>query len=154
MKSYRFIAKIEPVSGGGACIYFPYDVEQEFGTRGRVPVKATIDGVPYTGSLIKYGKPLHMLPILKSIREQLGKGSGDSVAVELEKDASERTIEVPDDLAQALNREGLMDAFEKLSYTHRREYVRWIKEAKREATRAERLAKAVAMLRDNLRRTG
>ncbi len=53
---------------------FPYDVEKEFGTKGKVPVKVAFDGVPYVGSLIKYGHPLHMLPILKAIRMQTGKG--------------------------------------------------------------------------------
>ena len=57
MKVYRFKAHIEAGDGGGAYVLFPYDVEQEFGTKGKVPVKATFDGVPYTGSLIKYGNP-------------------------------------------------------------------------------------------------
>jgi hypothetical protein len=74
MKTYKFKARIEGASLGGACVYFPYNVEEEFGTRGRVPVKATFDGVPYSGSIVKYGAPLHMLGVLKSIREQIGKG--------------------------------------------------------------------------------
>ena len=61
MKTYKFKARIEGASVGGACVYFPYDVEEEFGTKGRVPVKATFDGVPYSGSLVKYGAPQHML---------------------------------------------------------------------------------------------
>jgi hypothetical protein len=46
MKRYTFEAIIEAGEGGGAGIAFPYSVEQEFGTRGSVPVKATLDGVP------------------------------------------------------------------------------------------------------------
>lgn len=76
MKTYKFKARIEAASGGGACVYFPYNVEEEFGTKGRVPVKATFDGVPYTGSMIKYGVPQHMLGVLKALREQIGKGAG------------------------------------------------------------------------------
>ena len=97
MKTYKFKARIEGAPGaagsGGACVYFPHDVEKEFGTRGRVPVKATFDGVPYTGSMIKYGAPQHMLGILKNIREQIGKGPGDMVEVTIEKDEAERTVE-------------------------------------------------------------
>ena len=86
MKTYKFKARIESAGGGGALIFFPYDVEKEFGTKGRVPVKATFDGVPYSGSMMKYGAPQHMLGILKSIREQIGKGPGDVVDVTIEKD--------------------------------------------------------------------
>ena len=64
MKTYRFTARIEAGDGGGAFVYFPYDAEKEFETTGRVPVKATLDGVPYTGSLIKYGNPVLMLLIV------------------------------------------------------------------------------------------
>jgi len=55
-------------------VLFPYDSEKEFATKGKVPVRATFNGVPYAGSLIKYRNPLHMMGVLKSIREQIGKG--------------------------------------------------------------------------------
>jgi hypothetical protein len=81
MKRYKFKAKIESGDGGGAYVLFPFNTEKEFATKGKVPVKATFDGVPYSGSLIKYGNPLHMLGVLKSIREQIGKGPGDMIEV-------------------------------------------------------------------------
>src|SRR5947209_8768153 len=105
MKIYKFIARIEDADGGGARVYFPYNVEEVFGTRGRVPVKATFDGVPYSGSLIKYGAPQHMLGVLKSIREQIGKGPGDMVEVTIEKDEAERTVEVPTEFEKLLKKE-------------------------------------------------
>ena len=153
MKTYKFTAKIEEIKGN-PCIFFPYDVEKEFGTRGRVPVKVTYDGVPYTGSMIKYGTPQHMLPILNAIREQIGKGPGDTVEITLIKDESERTVEVPEEFAKLLKKEKLLAIFEKLSFTHRKEYVRWITEAKREETRQRRVAKAVEMLRDGIKTPG
>ena len=151
MKTYKFKARIENTSGGGACVFFPYDVEKEFGTRGRVPVKGTFDGVPYTGSMMKYGAPQHMLGVLKNIREQIGKGPGDMVEVTVEKDEAERTIEVPQEFETQLKKEKVWTAFEKLSYTHKKEYVRWISEAKREETRANRIAKSVEMLRSGIK---
>jgi hypothetical protein len=42
-------------------VLFPYDTRREFATKGKVPVKATFNGLPYTGSLTKYGHPLHSL---------------------------------------------------------------------------------------------
>jgi hypothetical protein len=151
MKTYKFKARIESAGGGGACVYFPYDVEKEFGTRGRVAVKVTFDGVPYAGSMVKYGAPQHMLGILKNIREQIGKGPGDLVDVTVEKDETERTVEVPPDFEKLLKKEKVWAAFDKLSYTHQKEYVRWIIGAKREETRANRLVKSVDMLRGGVK---
>ena len=155
MKTYKFKARIEGAPGGagsgGACIYFPYDVEKEFGTKGRVPVEATFDGVPYTGSMIKYGAPQHMLGILKNIREQIGKGPGDIVEVTVVKDDAERTVDVPPEFEKLLKKEKVWATFEKLSFTHKKEYVRWISDAKREETRANRLAKSIAMLRSGVK---
>ena len=150
MKKYKFKAKIEAGDGGGAYILFPYDTEKEFATKGRVPIKATFDGVPYTGSLVKYGQPQHMLGLLKSIREQIGKGPGDTIEVSIQKDEEERVVEIPPAFEKLLQKEGLLPAFEKLSYTHRKEYCRWLTEAKREETRLARLEKAVAMLKKGI----
>ncbi len=154
MKKYSFTAIIESAGDGGACILFPYDVEKEFGTRGRVPVKVTFDGVPYSGSMVKYGRPQHMLGILKGIREQIGKQPGDTVKVVLWKDEEVRTIEIPADFADRLKKEKLLPPFEKLSYTHRKEYIRWITEAKKEETRTRRLEKAVEMLHKGIKTPG
>jgi bifunctional DNA-binding transcriptional regulator/antitoxin component of YhaV-PrlF toxin-antitoxin module len=109
------------------------------------------NGTSYTGSLIKYGNPLHMLPILKEIREQTGTGPGDIVEVELWKDEAPRTIVVPSQFKQAMKREGAMPLFDRLSYTHQREYCLWITEAKREETRLKRLEKAVEMLKKGVK---
>lgn len=147
MKKYKFTAKIEEAGGGGAYVLFPYDVEKEFGTRGRIPVKATFNGVEYTGTMVKYGMPQHMLVVLKGIRQQIGKAPGDTIEVVVWKDEAERVLEVPDYFEKVLKKEKLWDGFSKLSYTHRKEYVRWITEAKKEETRNNRLVKAVDMLK-------
>jgi hypothetical protein len=146
MKKYKFKATIQPGVGGGAGVVFPYDVEQEFGTRAKVPVKSALDGVPYTGSLIKCGAS-HLLGVLEGIREQIGKGPGDTVAVVLWKDEDVRAVEVPDAFAQLMSNEGILSTFEKLRYTHRKESCRWLTEAKKEGTRQMRLEKAIDMLR-------
>jgi Domain of unknown function (DUF1905)/Bacteriocin-protection, YdeI or OmpD-Associated len=154
MKKYKFKAKIEAGDGGGAWILFPYDTEKEFGAKGKVPVKATFNGVPYAGSLIKYGHPQHMLGILKGIREQIGKQPGDTIDVELWKDEEPRVLEIPAAFQTAMKKEGVLATFEKLSYTHRKEYCRWITEAKREETRSARLTKSIAMLKKGIKTPG
>jgi len=153
MKKYKFKATIES-AGSGACILFPFDVEKEFGTRGQIPVTATFDGVAYTGSMVKYGRPEHMIPILKAIREKIGKGPGDTINVVIERDDSVRTVEIPAEFAALMKKEKLREAFEKLSYTHRKEYCRWITEAKKEETRKSRLTRAIEMLRTGVKTPG
>jgi hypothetical protein len=154
MKQYKFKAKISEGLGGGAAVAFPYDVEEEFGVRGNVPVKSTLEGVAYSGSLMKCGAGPHMLGVLKGIREQIGKGPGDTIQVVVWRDDAVRTIEIPLALKALLKKEGLLDGFERLSYTHRKEYVRWITEAKKEETRQSRMAKAIAMLQKGVKTPG
>ncbi|MFZ3217662.1 MAG: YdeI/OmpD-associated family protein [Candidatus Acidiferrales bacterium] len=154
VKKYRFTAKIEPANMGGAFVLFPYDTEREFGTKGKVPVKATLGGIAYAGSLIKYGHPQHMLPVSKAIRAELGKGMGDALDVVVWKDEAERTLEVPAELALVIEREGMGEFFDSLSYTHRKEYCRWISDAKKEETRTMRLEKAAVMLRNKVKTPG
>lgn len=133
---------------------FPYDTEKEFATKGKVPAKATFNNVPYTGSLIKYGYPQHTLGMPKAIREQLGKGPGDDIDVVVWKDEDVRTVEVPAPFEKLMKKEGLLPVFEKLSYTHRKEYCRWITEAKKEETRLKRLEKAIEMLKNGISTPG
>jgi bifunctional DNA-binding transcriptional regulator/antitoxin component of YhaV-PrlF toxin-antitoxin module len=154
MKKYKFTAKIEAGDGGGAYVLFPYDTEKEFATRGKVPVKAAFNGVPYRGSLIKYGKPLHVLGVPKAIREQTGKGPGDRIEVVVWKDDEVRTVEVPAQFEILMKKEGLLPVFKSLSYTHRKEYCRWITEAKMQETRLKRLEKAIEMLRKGVSTPG
>lgn len=132
--------------GGGAWVEVPDAVIARLGGGGRIPVQATFDGVAYRGSIASMGGCM-ALGILKSIRTELGKGAGDPVTVTLQRDTAERTVDVPEDLAQALAGAGLREAFDGLSYSHRREHVNAINDAKKPETRARRIAKALEMLK-------
>ncbi|MFZ6647222.1 YdeI/OmpD-associated family protein [Undibacterium sp. TJN25] len=147
-KIQRFRGRIEQNEndGGGAFVTVPFDVEQVFGGK-RVKIKATINGIAYRGTLIRMGGDCHRLLVLKEIREKLGKQPGDEVDIVLQKDLEERTVEVPEDLQALLRANPAAEAyFEQLAYTYRKEYARWIEDAKREATRQQRLLKAIDML--------
>lgn len=154
MKKYSFVAKIEPGPGGGAFVTFPYDVEKEFGVKGRVPVKATFDGLVYSGSLMQCSGAQHILGILKAIRQQLGKQLGDTVRVEVWRDDGQRTVEIPSDLAQRMREHGVREFFDSLSFTNRKEYCRWITDAKKRETRSARLIKSIDMMRRGIRTPG
>jgi len=84
--------------------------------------------------------------ILKDIRRSLGKKVGDEVLVTLERDDAPREIDVPEDLATALQAAGLTDAFEKLSYTRRKEFAGGVAGAKGPETRQRRIDKAIQEL--------
>ncbi|RHR32291.1 DUF1905 domain-containing protein [Clostridium sp. AF19-22AC] len=80
-KVYEFDAILKKVPDiDGAYIDFPYDVKEEFG-RGRVKVRATFDGVPYDGSLVRMKTPNHIIGVRKDIRQKIGKQPGDMVHV-------------------------------------------------------------------------
>jgi len=153
-RTWKFQAEIQPAGGGGAYVFFPFDTEQEFGTKSKIPIQALIAGIHYTGSLMPYGMPQHMLHISKAIRQQSGKGIGDTIEVELWKDEQTRTLEVPEHFQSLLKEEGLLSFFDSLSYTNRKEYIRRITEAKTEATKQKRLTKALEMLKQRIKTPG
>ena len=125
----------------------PFDVEAVFGSK-RVPIKATINGAEYRGTIVRMGGG-YMLGIPKVFREAAGIKAGDNIVVTLEHDTNERNVTVPADLDRQLERDGaLRAAWEKLSFTNRKENVRALEEAKRPETRARRLEKTLAMLKE------
>lgn len=146
-KKHTFEAVIQNASGGGAFVEVPFDVEKAFGAK-KPKVKALIEGVPYRGILTRMGGPSHILVILKSIREQVGKSFGNQVKVTVEADVEPRVLEIPKDLMKELKKDREAKAFfERLSYTHKREYVMWLTEAKKDETRQRRIAKTIERLK-------
>ncbi|MDX1439766.1 MAG: YdeI/OmpD-associated family protein [Rubricoccaceae bacterium] len=147
----KFTAKILKNDRGGAYVVVPFDVEDVFKSK-RPKIKATFDGVPYRGSLVRMGSEHHILGIRRDIRDEIGKQPGDDVNVTVELDTEPRVVDVPDDFADALKPYPEARAFfEGLSYTHQKEYVRWITEAKRAETRERRISKGLEMLRSEVK---
>ena len=111
-----------------------------------------IEGVPYRGILTRMGTEYHMLIILKGIREQIGKTFGDEIKIVVEADTDPRVVEVPKDLMKEFKKDKESKAFfDKLSYSHQKEYVKWIEEAKRDETRRARVVKTIEMLKQGKR---
>jgi hypothetical protein len=150
-KKQTFTGRIQNAGGGGGFVEIPFDVEKVFGSK-RPKIRALIEGVPYRGTLVRMGGEHHMLIILKGIREQVGKTFGDEVKVVVEADTEPRQVEIPEDLMKEFKKNKDAKAlFDKLAYTHQREYVRWIEEAKREETRSNRIVKTIDMLKKGKR---
>ncbi len=145
-KSHKFRSVIQNAGGGGMFVEVPLDVESVFHKK-RVPVKATIDGQPYRGSIVSMGKGRYIIGVLKEIREKIGKGAGDEVEITVQEDDEPRTVEVPKDLKAALDKTPRAGSrFKALSYSHQREYVRWILEAKQPETRQRRIGQTITKL--------
>lgn len=148
MGSRKFTAKILSNDGGGMYVIVPFDVEEEYGKK-RVKIIAKIESATYKGFLVRMGSPNHILLMRKDIREEIGKTAGDMVNVEMEEDTVPRVVTVPNDLQKLLNENPKEKVFfQKLSYTHQKEYVQWIERAKREETRLRRLNKAIEMMKE------
>jgi len=146
---HHFEGVVEAAGGGGHLVEIPLDVPAVFGAR-RPPVRGTVNGAPFRSTVAVYGGRF-LLGLNRELREAAGGVAvGDTVAVEVERDDEPRTVELPDDLRAALD-ERRVAFFDSLSYTHQREYVRWIEEAKREETRRARVQKAAALLRAKTR---
>ena len=126
-------------------ITIPFDVEKVFGAK-RVPVKVRINEAEYRTTIFRMGGK-YMMVVPKRFREAAGVNGGELITVEMEKDIQPRVIEPPVDLAKALkeNKEA-KDVWEKLSYTHKKEYATAIEEAKREETRIRRVQKTIEEL--------
>jgi hypothetical protein len=141
----RFEAVLQ-AEGPGTFVEVPLDVPALFG-RARAPVQVTINGYRFRSTVAVYGGR-YFLPVKRAVREAAGVAAGDLVVVEVAPDSAPREVEVPEDLAAALAADpAAAAAFERLSYTHRREYVEWVGEAKRAETRRRRVEETVARLR-------
>jgi hypothetical protein len=128
-------------------IDFPYDVFELYGVKGQVKVKITYDGVPYQGSLAKMGTNCHWLLVRKDIRKLIGKNAGDVVKVTVQRDLEERIVDIPDELIALLEANPQeQQFFDQLSFTNRKEYARWISDAKRPETKEKRLAQTLEKL--------
>lgn len=148
IKTFDAVLLSTPKFPNAAYVDIPFNVEEEYGKKGQVKILATIDGIPYRGSLAKMGSPNHILIVLKAIREKLGKTHGDVVSITLQQDTAPREVAVPEELQMLLNAEPkAKEFFEGLAYTYKKEYVKWVTSAKREETRQRRLAQTIEKLK-------
>jgi len=119
----------------------------------RFPVVATVNGYTWRTSVARMGGEF-LVGLNREVREGAGVAAGDVVEVSLALDSAPRTVEVPEALATALAGDpAAQAAFDKLAFTHRKEFARWIAEAKKPETRDRRLAQALTMLREGRTRS-
>jgi Bacteriocin-protection, YdeI or OmpD-Associated/Domain of unknown function (DUF1905) len=141
-----FTAVLERVQKTATMFRVPFDLREAFG-RARPPVRVTIRGHTWRTTPGVYGGVGHIV-VNRDVKAATGVDAGDRVRVTMELDTEPRRVTVPADLRAALAADPEVEkAFAKLSFTHRREYVEWVEEAKRPETRARRVAGTVERVR-------
>lgn len=126
-------------------ITIPFDVEKVFGAK-RVPVRVSINGAEHRSTIVKMsGK--YVVGVPKIFREAAKVKAGEVISVTIEKDTEKRSVEIPSDLVEALQEANLTETFAKMSYTHQKEYVKAVNDAKKEETRIRRIEKTIEMLK-------
>lgn len=147
----KFRAEVELGGKTATGIAVPDDVVAALDAGKRPPVLVTVGGHCYRTTVASMGGRF-LVPLSAENRTAAGVAAGDEVEVEITHDTAPRHVSVPGDLAQALAEDPrAADFFDGLAPTHRKEWVRWIEDAKKAETRASRLAKTIAALHEGKR---
>ncbi|MGC2100553.1 MAG: YdeI/OmpD-associated family protein [Candidatus Sulfotelmatobacter sp.] len=133
----------ESRNDGTASFTLPFDTREVWG-KAKVPVKVTINGYTWRSTVGNRGG-IQYLVVNAAARRHAGVKAGDTVTIVLEPDTEKRDIEMPIPLRKALGAK-LTEKLNRLSFSHKKEFVVWYSEAKKEDTRARRVEKMKAML--------
>ena len=143
----RFRAVLQPRGPAAAVVLDDAQVAAVGEGARRFPVVATVNGYTWRTSVARMGGEF-LLGLNKEVRQGAGVQAGDDVEVTVELDAAPRQVEVPEALAAALAADPQAKAsFHRMTFTHRKEYARWVAEAKQEETRQRRVQRALEMIR-------
>ena len=123
----------------------PADVVEALNAGKRAPVVVTVGGYSYRTTVAPYGGAYYV-PLAAEHREAAGVAAEQEVDVSIELDTAPREVALPDDLAVAMD-DDARAAYDRLSFTHRKEWVRWVEEAKKPETRTTRIEKTVSGLK-------
>jgi hypothetical protein len=137
--------KLKP-QGPATAIVLTDDQVVELGGGKRAPVTLTIGSTTVRLRLAVMGGQ-NLIGISKANREALGVEIGDTVDATIALDGAERTVELPADAAKALDKARLRKTFDALAFTHQKEHVRAILEAKKPETRTKRIDAMLEKLR-------
>ena len=143
----RFTSQLQPRGPAAAVILDDSQVAAVGEGAKRFPVAATVNGYTWRTSVTRMGGEF-LLGLSREVREAAGVEAGNEVDVVLVLDAAPRDVDVPEALAAALASDlRIKAAFDAMAFTHRKEYARWVGEAKRDETRDRRAQQAVEMIR-------
>lgn len=134
--------------GPAAAILLTDEQVASFGVGKAFPVAVTIDGRTARLRLARMGDE-NLIGFSKAARTELGLEIGQEIDAVIRVDSAERTVDIPAELAAALETDPAVRArFDALSYSVRKEHARSVAEAKQDATRERRIAKVLDALSD------
>jgi hypothetical protein len=143
----RFRTTILSAGKTAAGIEVPPEVVEALGSGRKPPVRVTINGYTYRSSVATVSGAF-MIGVSNDVRRAAGVAAGEEVDVELELDTEPRVVQVPGDLAEALEAdEAARGAFDRLTYSNKRRIVMLVEDAKTPETRQRRIDKSIADLR-------
>jgi hypothetical protein len=147
MGRIRLRTRLQPRGPAAAVVLDDEQVAEVGEGAKRFPVVATVNGYTWRTSVARMGGEF-LVGLNREVRQGAGVEAGDEVDVTIELDSAPREVEVPEALAAALAADPRAKAaFEGMAFTHRKEYARWVAEAKREETRERRVQQALEMIR-------
>jgi Bacteriocin-protection, YdeI or OmpD-Associated/Domain of unknown function (DUF1905) len=142
----RFSTKLLPRGPAAAVVLDDAQVAAVGEGAKRFPVVATVNGYEWRTTVTRMGGEF-LLGLSREVRQRAGAEAGDQVDVVLELDRAPREVEVPEALATALaSHPQAKAAFDAMAFTHRKEYARWVADAKRDETRQRRVQQALEMI--------
>jgi len=142
----RITTTLEPRGPAAAIVLTDEQVAKLGDGKKTFPVKVTVNKHTVTLRLARMGGE-NLIGFSKAARADAAVEIGGTYTVVIEVDAGERTVDVPADVAKAFKAGRVDKPFAALAYSHRKEYVRWITEARKPETRDRRIAQAVEMIR-------
>lgn len=140
-----FTTTLEQARKNATGIEVSPEVVDALGGGKRAAVTVTIGGYTYRSTIASMGGRL-LIPVAAEHREAAGLTAGDTIVVTLELDTAPRTVDVPDDLAEALAAAGVRAAFDALSPSAKKAHVTAVTGTAVAETRARRVAKVVSSL--------
>lgn len=131
----------------------PFSIETVFGTKGKLDVKGSVDGLPIQRTLLSAGDGTHYFIIKNAFRRQLGKEEGDTVFVEIEPDETYKDVEIPEILLYELEENDVAKAeYNRTSPSSRRWMRDYLTDVKSLDAKANRVLKVLEMLERNSKR--
>lgn len=147
MERYTVLIETAEEMGGWTFFRVPCNVQEVFGSKDRISVSGTLNGVHFRRSLFPRGDGSHYMLINREMRDRAGVSEGDTAELVLEPEHSTRVLALPAELQERLDKNAeARFQFERLFHSHQREYIEWILEAKKEETRKRRVDKLMSVL--------
>ena len=144
---YTFSAVIDKI-GINPYVDVPKKISDAFGKKGYVYVKGKINDFSFSATLVPLGDSMHRLYINGIMRKGANADVGDKVDISLSLDKSDRILQTPKELSIVLKKNKLLDRFENLTPSRRKEMIRYLTSLKSKEAKERTIVKIINILKD------